>query len=576
MGWVARKLAASHSRAATTGSILLAIVVMACAAPAAPVGSGPAQPAEQPARFKRIVAGLHGREPTMIWTLTGRLGPAEIVTAGLGNFTHRTELYAELAESIPSLDNGLWKLFPDGRMETTWKLRPGLTWHDGTPLTTDDLLFSYQVASDPEVPYFRHTGLSSIDTVEALDATTIVVKWKRPLASADTMFARGAGGPSFVIPFPKHLLERPYQEQKAQLGDISFWGADYIAAGPFKLKDWVRGSHFTFTAFDNYALGRPKIDEIEVRFIGDVQALISNVLASEVDMSFGVQPVSLEQAVDIESRWPQGHVTKIFTNWVAMFPQFIDPKPVQLRQQPFRQALVHGTDRKLLSETIMHGMTPIADTHLPIESPYAEALKPYVVHYEYDVRKAIALLDGMGLTRGADGFYSDASGQRMDVELRAQSDYAQEPKIVQALPDMWRPIGINGMSTLVPPQQGADRELNATRPAFDVRRYNLQLERLADFSTAQIPLPENRFAGPNRPRYSSPELDALLDRMLVTVPKDEWVKVVGQVLNVMSREVVAQGIFYGADTMLVNNRIKNVVGQSQPSDFERSYLWDLD
>jgi ABC-type transport system substrate-binding protein len=259
-----------------------------------------------------------------------------------------------------------------------------------------------------------------------------------------------------------------------------------------------------------------------------------------------------------------------------MFPQFVDPKPAQLTQLPFRQALAHGTDRKLLAETIMQGMTPIADTHLPIESPYSEVLKPYVVSYEYDPRKSIALLEGMGLTRGADGFYVDAAGQRMDVELRAQSDFAQEPKIVQAIPEMWRQIGINGMTNLTPPQQSADREFNATRPAFDVRRYNLQLERLADFATSQIPLSENRFAGPNRPRYSNRELDTLLDRMIVTIPKDEWVKVVGQVLNVMSREVVAQGIFYGADTMLVNNRLQHMVGQSQPTDFERSYLWDLE
>ena len=70
--------------------------------------------------------------------------------------------HPQLAEAVPSLENGLWRLLPDGRMETTWKLREGARWHDGVPLTSEDLLFSLQVGRDPEMSAFSSPDLSGL------------------------------------------------------------------------------------------------------------------------------------------------------------------------------------------------------------------------------------------------------------------------------------------------------------------------------------------------------------------------------------------------------------------------------
>lgn len=67
----------------------------------------------------------------------------ELVHTALTALDNKGVLQPRLAEAVPSLENGLWKVFPDGRMETTWKLKPGLRWHDGTPFTSDDLLFTH-------------------------------------------------------------------------------------------------------------------------------------------------------------------------------------------------------------------------------------------------------------------------------------------------------------------------------------------------------------------------------------------------------------------------------------------------
>ena len=79
-----------------------------------------------------------------------------------------------LAESVPSIENGLWRLFPDGRMETTWKIRPGARWHDNTPFTSDDVLFTASLLQDRELTLGRIAGYSYVERLEAPDPQTVV------------------------------------------------------------------------------------------------------------------------------------------------------------------------------------------------------------------------------------------------------------------------------------------------------------------------------------------------------------------------------------------------------------------
>ena len=79
----------------------------------------------------------------------------ELLHVGLVTSDSRGRLEARLAEVVPSLDNGLWELFPDGTMATTWKIRGDARWHDGHPVSADDLLFTAAVAQDRDLAIFR-------------------------------------------------------------------------------------------------------------------------------------------------------------------------------------------------------------------------------------------------------------------------------------------------------------------------------------------------------------------------------------------------------------------------------------
>src|SRR4051794_11389358 len=132
-----------------------------------------------------------------------------------GRATHR-ERQARLAEQVASLENGLWKLLPDGRMETTWKLRPGARWHDGALLTTDDLLFSLQVGRDREMAGFNSEAYGYIEGAVATDPSTLTVTWKEPFIDVNTVL----GGEYSGGVLPKHLLEEAYLTEKATFLDL--------------------------------------------------------------------------------------------------------------------------------------------------------------------------------------------------------------------------------------------------------------------------------------------------------------------------------------------------------------------
>src|SRR5687767_1939674 len=144
--------------------------------------------------------------------------------AGLGIEDHQGTLRPQLAEAIPSIENGQWKVHPDGRMETTWTLRTNARWHDGTPVSAHDLVFAATVFQDERVGIAREAALGAVERIEATDARTVTVHWKQPFLNADALFS-GARRIS-VLPLPKHLLEQAYMDDKASFTQHPYWTAE--------------------------------------------------------------------------------------------------------------------------------------------------------------------------------------------------------------------------------------------------------------------------------------------------------------------------------------------------------------
>src|SRR5205823_7186228 len=105
----------------------------------------------------------------------------DMFSAGLIAFGPSGQPVAQLGEAVPSLENGLWMLSADGRMDTTFRIRAGARWHDGEPFTTRDLVFGAAVGKEfPLSANFGSGAYANIDGMDALDERTLVVHWARP------------------------------------------------------------------------------------------------------------------------------------------------------------------------------------------------------------------------------------------------------------------------------------------------------------------------------------------------------------------------------------------------------------
>lgn len=540
----------------------VALLLGACAPQGRPDSSlaGP-----QSSAPRRIVAAIAGdpvslsqkvTRASLAFSVPGGDVLERLVHAGLTVSDERGVLRPQLAEAVPSLENGLWKVSPDGRMETTWRIRDRAQWHDGTALTSDDLLFTVSVVRDRELAVFRDTAYESLESVEALDARTIRVWWRKPLIDADTMFSY-----SLALPLPKHLLETAYAEDKPNFAQHPYWSDDFVGLGPYRLAQWARGSHAVLTANESYVLGRPKIDEIEVRFIPDANTLIANVLAGAVELTMG-RGISLEQALQVRERWREGNAVIAPSSWIVIFPQFINPNPAIIADVRFRRALMHAVDREAMAETVQSGLVPAAHVFLQPKEPDYPAIEGSIVRYEYDPRRAAQLTEGLGYVRGPDGAFQDGAGQRLSAQIWTSGGLDIQVKSMFAVADYWQRIGFAAEPLVVPTQRWNDREYVAAFPAFRLNRQPNSLNSLKNLHSSQTPLPTNSFVGQNYSRHMQPAFDALIDRYFVTIPKAERAAVLSEIAHYLTEQLTLMGLYYDTQPMLVSSRVRNVSAEA--------------
>jgi peptide/nickel transport system substrate-binding protein len=539
----------------------------------APIGEpGPARPAAA----KRIAAAVLGDPPFLYTKLNprGTVGAPDdlldLVHVGLTHLDRFGVRGPRLSEEVPSVDNGLWRVFPDGRMQLTWRLKPDVEWHDGVPFTADDLVFTASMSRDRDLPQLRDRRYDLIESVEALDVRTVLVTWKQAYIGADGLFTY-----DLALPVPRHVLESLYAESKAGVLEHPYWNVEFMGAGAYRLREFVHGSHLLLDANPRYVLGQPRIDVIEVKFIPQSNTLIANMLAGAVDVAIG-RNISLDQALQMRESWQAGRMEIGYKSWHVLYPQFVNPTPALVAEVQFRRAVLHAIDRQEMADVLLAGLSSVAHNYLNPQEPEHGEVDARVVRYAYDPRLAMQMIDALGPRRGADGGFRGADGQPLIVHLQANAQLDIPPKASLAIADYWRRIGLGVETSRIEPQMLGDLERQATFPSFEVAQNPDDKRYLANFHSSNAPLPTNSFVGQNKPRYNNPEWDALLDRFFVTIPRQERVEVLGRIVAHIADQLPLMGLFYNVEPTMVNNRLLNVYARAQDSGQGRNvHEWEL-
>jgi peptide/nickel transport system substrate-binding protein len=454
-------------------------------------------------------------------------------------------------------------------MEVTWRLRPDVLWHDGTAFSPEDLVFAYRISRTAEIGIFRRAYLDLIDSVQVTDPRTVVVTWRELFIEADTLF-----GPNLVFPLPRHILEQTYDQDKPNFLGLPYWREEFVGTGPFKMADWVAGSHLVLAANDRYLRGRPKMDEIEVKFIRDLNTIAANVQAGTVEKVIG-ERLGIEQAIALRDTAPAISVqlAERLGGVVPLYPQHVNPDPPVIGNPEFRRALLQSIGRVEMNDAINGGVGPIAHSWLQPDTVEYQAIEPQVVKYQYDPRRAAEIVEGLGYTRGSDGVLRDPAGRRLVIELRTTDQVQLHTPSILSVAEYFKRLGIDAEVNILPMQRLSEREYVATYPAFHMTTggQGLESSSLLRWRSTQSPSPANNWSGQNRGRYTNPAFDALVERYGRTIAKPERWQVLGEIIHHQTDVLTHLPLFYQAFGVVLGPKgLKNVTS----SQMWHAHLWD--
>jgi peptide/nickel transport system substrate-binding protein len=457
-----------------------------------------------------------------------------------------------LLAELPSQDNGTWRVLPDGRMETTWKLRSDVLWHDGTPFTAEDIVFSILVNRDPDVPNGNQAAAKLIEKAEAIDPTTVVTTWRDLYPFADRLEHRE------LIPLPRHILERSYREAKDTLLLQPYFSTEYVGLGPYKVARWEHGSHLDLVANEHYFLGKPKIDNIRIQFIADENAMLANLRAGSLNLVLPPGGPEFDQIMDLKREWDTSRQGTVITESVRW--TFIDvqknrtTQPAELADPRVRQALFYAIDRPELARAILAEFGVVADSWVHPDYPVFKIVQPSIKKYDYDPRRASALLAEAGWRPGPDGML-EKSGAKFNVGLR----YRTEERDAIVIREAFKAIGVTAELQFLSDQLLRDRQQRATFTGLDITNNPMGgLSAVRRFITEAVPTAENRWTGTNRGSYANPAWDALGERLRVTLSERERDDIERQLVDVFTTDLPALPLYYEGQALPLGHGLTGV------------------
>jgi peptide/nickel transport system substrate-binding protein len=299
------------------------------------------------------------------------------------DFDGRGRVRPELLQEIPTVANG--GLSKDGRT-IRYRLRGGVVWSDGRPVTAADVLFTLHAILDPHNPVRSHEGYELIDRAYALDSRTVLFHLRRAWAPAATTYFSYGFSPQFVL--PAHVLAA-----QTRLDRAAFNAVPSVGDGPFRFLSWKRGEGLRYVANSRYWRGRPSVEGLAIRTIPDPSTNLLLLQSGELDWNL-IAPAQLA----VVRGNPNLAFVTVPTAVVAGLAFNTSHPP--LDDVRVRRALATSIDRNAISRKVTLGLYPVTDM---IQPRFSWAFDPSVREPQYDPTGADRLFEAAGWLRGSDG-----------------------------------------------------------------------------------------------------------------------------------------------------------------------------
>lgn len=411
---------------------------------------------------------------------------------------------------VPALAES-WSVSADGKT-ITFKLRPGVKWHDGADFTSADVKFTLEKVLSKLNPRGRAT-FANLQEVSTPNALTAVLKLSAPAPYLMNGLA------AFESPMlPKHV----YDDGQELMRHPAL--AKPVGTGPFMFGEWQKASHILLKRNPNYwAKGLPKLDQVVFRVIPDPSVRAVSFEKGEVDLG-PMWPVPLPEMARLESL---GNVVADSSGYSMMSGMLYFG--FNTRSGPFadvrvRRAVAHAVNLESLAKVVWRGAATPGTS--PISDQLVTFHKAPATRYAFDPAKAEALLEEAGLKRGADGIRLKATYDPLlwDENYRRTADYLKQSLrrvgIDLEIRSQDLPAFMRRVWTDVDFETYSHGSFNSADPTIGVQRlyWGKNILKGVPFS--------------NGSGYSNPAMDALWERAQVEVNADERKKIFNEIQSI--------------------------------------------
>jgi peptide/nickel transport system substrate-binding protein len=568
--------------------VIASFMLAACAPPAAPPAATEAPPAATEAPpVETEAAPVETEAPveppaerkvaTIIWTQEfDTLNPLytnmwfvsaiyPIYTCQAWMFDENNNPIPNLVTEIPSTENG--GISEDGRT-ITLKLRDDAKWSDGTPITSADFKFTYDMLLSDSNAVASRSPYDLLEAFETPDDQTVAVTFSEPYAPWLATLFSGTGGINII---PAHVLQPAFDE--AGTIDTADWNkAPTVGCGPFVFEEWESGSFARFVANDNFWLGRPTLDEIFFRFVPDDASQIAALKAGDGDIGtfFAYSDVPDLEAAGIT-------IVNSFSGYNEgwYFNQHAEKSNPALKDVRVRQAIAMGFNRQKLVDDLLLGLTGVAATDWD-KSPWID---PSIEPWPYDPERAKTLLEEAGWVDTNDDGTVDKDGVELVLKYGTTNREVRQDTQAVAQQDLAQ-IGVKL------DLQSFDSDIFFASYAEDGPSANFSLDIIeysdsSDFPDpntvawrcAEIPSDENP-AGVNTSGLCDETLEGLFATQETQVDFAERQQTFHQITKYIFENVLWLGVWQDPDLFGISERLTNVK-ISGATPFFNVFEWDL-
>lgn len=464
-------------------------------------------------------------------------------------FDPKWQLMCMLCAELPTIENGLAvrETTPEGKpgVAVTYAIRAGTTWGDGTPVTTKDVVFTWQVGRHPL------SGVGNLDLYRSLYKIDVKDDRTFTLHFDKLTFQYNAINDFRVL--PAHLEEKPFAEP-ANYKNRTTFDTDTtnkgLYFGPYRIAEVAANSHVVLVPNATWNGPKPYFKRIVVRVIENTAALEANLLSGAIDMIAGELGLTIDQAIAFEKRHGQ-RFNVVFKP--GLIYEHIDlnlDNPI-LKDKRVRQALLYALDREALVKQLFDGRQPVAHTSVnPLDWVYWDGVKKY----PHDPKRAAELLDAAGWSVMRGGFRHNAKGERLSLELGTTAGNRSRELVQQVLQSQWKALGIDVRIRNQPARVFFGETVTKRKfPAMAMFAWYSSPENVprSTLHSDHIPKPENNYAGQNYTGYTNKEMDDLIEKIETELDREKRRVLWRRLQEIYAEDLPVLPLFFRADAYIL-------------------------